>query len=208
MALSRASSQIQGNVTSISCIYNRLPVKRRYARPRGEKSVVRAGETVNIPANAPHFFQNTSERPVRLLCMCSPAGLEEFFMKVGVPVASRTAPPPKLDEAAQAAFKARAEALAPRYRTQLFKARRELATVTRVEATASLPIQTDHLPQGRGARFYRNQVGHGLSLLSTIMYFIVLNLRVPICEVRSLMPPNRFLRLWTGQGDHGGISQG
>jgi quercetin dioxygenase-like cupin family protein len=88
---------------------------------RGEKSVVRAGETVNIPANAPHFFQNASERPVRLLCMCSPAGLEEFFMKVGVPVASRTAPPPKLDEAAQAAFKAKAEALAPRYRTQILK---------------------------------------------------------------------------------------
>lgn len=88
---------------------------------RGEKSVVRAGETVNIPANAPHFFQNASERSVRLLCMCSPAGLEEFFMKVGVPVASRTAPPPKLDEAAQAAFKAKAEALAPRYRTQILK---------------------------------------------------------------------------------------
>jgi quercetin dioxygenase-like cupin family protein len=88
---------------------------------RGEKSVVRAGETVNIPANAPHFFQNASERPVRLLCMCSPSGQEEFFMKLGVPVESRTAPPPKLDEAAQAAFKAKAEALAPQYRTELLK---------------------------------------------------------------------------------------
>ncbi len=62
---------------------------------------------------APHFFQNTSERPVRLLCMCSPAGQEEFFMKVGVPVASRTTTPPKLDEAGQASFKAKAEALNP-----------------------------------------------------------------------------------------------
>ncbi len=88
---------------------------------RGEKSVVRAGETVNIPANAPHFFQNASERPVRLLCMCSPAGQEEFFMEVGIPVASRTTPPPKLDEAAQAAFKAKAEALAPRYQTELLQ---------------------------------------------------------------------------------------
>jgi quercetin dioxygenase-like cupin family protein len=86
---------------------------------RGEKSVVRAGETVNIPANAPHFFQNASERPARMLCMCSPAGQEEFFMKLGVPVASRTAPPPPLDEAGQAAFKAKAEALAPHYRTEL-----------------------------------------------------------------------------------------
>jgi quercetin dioxygenase-like cupin family protein len=88
---------------------------------RGEKSVVRAGETVNIPANAPHFFRNASERPARMLCMCSPAGQEEFFMKLGVPVASRTAPPPKLDEAGQAAFKAKAEALAPQYRTELLQ---------------------------------------------------------------------------------------
>lgn len=86
---------------------------------RGEKSTVRTGETVNIPANAPHFFQNVSEQPVRLLCMCSPAGQEEFFMEVGVPVASRTTPAPKLDEAAQAKFKARAEALAPKYRSEL-----------------------------------------------------------------------------------------
>jgi quercetin dioxygenase-like cupin family protein len=86
---------------------------------RGEKSTVRAGETVNIPANAPHAFTNASDRPARLLCMCSPAGQEEFFMAVGVPVDSRTAPPPELDEAAQAAFVAKAQELAPRYRTEL-----------------------------------------------------------------------------------------
>jgi quercetin dioxygenase-like cupin family protein len=45
---------------------------------RGEKSVVRAGETLNIPANAPHSFTNASDRPARLLCMCSPSGQEEF----------------------------------------------------------------------------------------------------------------------------------
>src|ERR1700677_4525716 len=55
---------------------------------RGAKSVVRAGETVNIPANAPHAFRNRSEQPARLLCICPPAGLEEFFMAVGIPVAS------------------------------------------------------------------------------------------------------------------------
>jgi quercetin dioxygenase-like cupin family protein len=88
---------------------------------RGAKTVVRAGETVNIPANAPHFFRNASARPVRLLCMCSPAGQEEFFMAVGVPVASRTEPPPELDEAAQQAFQAKAQALAPKYRTELLK---------------------------------------------------------------------------------------
>src|SRR6266403_5331546 len=84
---------------------------------RGAKSVVRAGETANIPANAPHAFRNRSGRPARLLCLCSPAGQEEYFLAVGVPVASRTTPAPKLDEAAQAALKAKAEALASRYRT-------------------------------------------------------------------------------------------
>ena len=86
---------------------------------RGAKSVVRAGETVNIPANAPHAFRNRSERPARLLCLCSPPGQEEFFMAVGVPVASRTAPAPKLDAAAEAALKSKVEALATKYRTEL-----------------------------------------------------------------------------------------
>lgn len=86
---------------------------------RGEKQIVRAGETVNIPANAPHFFTNASDRTVRLLCMCSPAGQEEFFMEVGVPVTGRTVPPPKLSEDEQAAFKEKAAALAPKYRTEL-----------------------------------------------------------------------------------------
>jgi quercetin dioxygenase-like cupin family protein len=86
---------------------------------RGAKSVVRAGETVNIPANAPHAFRNRSERPARLLCLCSPPGQEDFFMAVGIPVASRTAPAPKLDAAAEAALKAKIEALATQYRTEL-----------------------------------------------------------------------------------------
>jgi len=85
---------------------------------RGEKSIARAGETVNIPANAPHQFQNKSEKAARLLCICSPAGQEEFFIEVGVPVASRTMPPPKLDEAAQAALKAKSQALAAKYKTE------------------------------------------------------------------------------------------
>jgi quercetin dioxygenase-like cupin family protein len=86
---------------------------------RGEKSVVRAGETINIPANAPHCFTNTSEQAVRLLCVCAPAGQEELFAQVGVPLMNRTAPPPKLDTAGQAAFIKRALELAPKYRTEL-----------------------------------------------------------------------------------------
>ena len=46
---------------------------------RGAKSALRSGETVNIPANAPHQFRNVSGRAARLLCLCSPAGQDEFF---------------------------------------------------------------------------------------------------------------------------------
>src|SRR4249920_1948571 len=86
---------------------------------RGVSAVATAGETINVPANAPHVFRNISDRPARLLCLCSPAGQEEFFKEVGVPVAHRTDAPPALDEAATAAFIAKAIALAPKYRTEL-----------------------------------------------------------------------------------------
>jgi len=86
---------------------------------RGKKSVVRAGDTVNIPANASHRFHNVSANPARLLCICSPAGQENFFIEVGTPVATRTTPPPKLDEKQQAEFIQKVIALAPKYRTEL-----------------------------------------------------------------------------------------
>ncbi len=88
---------------------------------RGTTVVVHAGETIHIPANAPHQFRNSSAQAARLLCICSPAGQEEFFLEVGVPVATRTTPPPKLDEAAQAAFLAKVLALAPKYRTEMLR---------------------------------------------------------------------------------------
>ena len=86
---------------------------------RGQHSVARAGETVNVPANAPHAFTNASDRRARLLCICSPPGQENFFLAVGYRVATRTEPPPELDPAARAAFIARSRALAPQYRTEL-----------------------------------------------------------------------------------------
>ncbi|HXN98190.1 MAG TPA: cupin domain-containing protein [Candidatus Acidoferrales bacterium] len=88
---------------------------------RGEKRIVRAGETVNIPANAPHQFHNASSKPVRMLCVCSPAGQEEFFKEVGTPVATRTTAPPKVDAAQEAAFIGKVIELAPKYRTELLK---------------------------------------------------------------------------------------
>ncbi len=88
---------------------------------RGRKSTVRAGDTINIPSNAPHKFHNAASQPARMICICSPAGIDSFFAELGVPVATRTAPPPQLDEREMADFLARAMALAPRYRTELLK---------------------------------------------------------------------------------------
>jgi quercetin dioxygenase-like cupin family protein len=88
---------------------------------RGKKSIVHAGDTLNIPANSPHQFHNTSTNPVRMLCICSPAGQENFFLEVGVPVATRTTPPPRLDENEQAAFLEKVKAFAPKYRTELLR---------------------------------------------------------------------------------------
>jgi uncharacterized cupin superfamily protein len=90
---------------------------------RGATSVAGAGETINVPADAPHVFRNATDQPARLLCLCSPSGQEEFFKAVGVPVANRTEPPPALDDTAMAAFIAKAEALAPQYRTELLRPR-------------------------------------------------------------------------------------
>ncbi|HEY3988479.1 MAG TPA: cupin domain-containing protein [Acidobacteriaceae bacterium] len=88
---------------------------------RGETVTVAAGETLHIPANAPHQFRNPSVQPARVLCICSPAGQEDFFKEVGIPVATRTAPPPPLDAAAQAAFREKVAALAAKYRTELLE---------------------------------------------------------------------------------------
>ncbi|MGB7728899.1 MAG: cupin domain-containing protein [Candidatus Acidiferrum sp.] len=88
---------------------------------RGAMQTARAGETVHVPANAPHQFHNSSAQPARMLCICSPAGQEEFFLEMGVPVATRTTPPPPLDESAQAQFKSKAASLAAKYRIEFLQ---------------------------------------------------------------------------------------
>jgi quercetin dioxygenase-like cupin family protein len=88
---------------------------------RGETSTIRAGSTVNIPANAPHSFKNASGSPVRMLCMAAPAGLEDFFLEVGDLVDSRTAPP-KLTPQETAERQKKAGSLMAKYRTEIVNA--------------------------------------------------------------------------------------
>ena len=88
---------------------------------RGEKKVVKAGQTINIPANAPHCFTNISRSKARMLCMCTPAGQEDFFLEIGNQVSSRNAPAPELSEEEKVKFVKKASTLAPKYRTEILK---------------------------------------------------------------------------------------
>jgi quercetin dioxygenase-like cupin family protein len=74
-----------------------------------------AGETANIPANAPHRFNNPGDVPARLLCTAAPAGLERFFAEFGDPVPTRTSPAPPLTDAERRERLAKAAARAPDY---------------------------------------------------------------------------------------------
>jgi uncharacterized cupin superfamily protein len=85
---------------------------------RGKKVTVRAGETANVPANAPHFIHNESDKPAHVLCTSAPAGQDALFLAVGTPVPSRTSPVPKLSESDVATQRAKAQALALKYRTE------------------------------------------------------------------------------------------
>ncbi len=66
---------------------------------RGKSYSVCAGSTITVPSNALHFFKNNSGKAVRMLCVCSPPGLEDFFTALGAPVGDRTASAPQPTEA-------------------------------------------------------------------------------------------------------------
>ena len=61
----------------------------------GEQIVAKAGTFANMPVGTPHSFTNESGRPAKMLVSVAPAGLEQMFFDVGVPLAegSTTAPP-------------------------------------------------------------------------------------------------------------------
>jgi quercetin dioxygenase-like cupin family protein len=66
----------------------------------GEMVVATAGTFANMPVGTPHSFKNESDKPARMLISVAPAGLEEMFFEVGVPVeqGATTAPPPSKEE--------------------------------------------------------------------------------------------------------------
>jgi quercetin dioxygenase-like cupin family protein len=88
---------------------------------RGSKIVLRAGETVNIPANSPHRFVNTADTPARILCICSPAGAEQYFAELGASVATRTTLPPPLSAEEQVELRQKVAVLSAKYGIELLK---------------------------------------------------------------------------------------
>ena len=86
---------------------------------RGETVTLKAGDAVNIPANAPHYFRNTSGAPARFLLMTIGTGLENFFKDIGTRVATRNTPAPAMSEAEVGVFMGKAIESAPRNHMEL-----------------------------------------------------------------------------------------
>ena len=86
---------------------------------RSEKKNVNAGETVNIPRNAPHNFKNVSDKLAKMLCMCSPAGQDDFFLEVGDLVESKDSKPPELSEQEKKERLNKTIELASKYKTEI-----------------------------------------------------------------------------------------
>jgi mannose-6-phosphate isomerase-like protein (cupin superfamily) len=68
-----------------------------------ERIAARAGMFVNTPIGTPHSFKNEGGKPARMLITVAPAGFEQMFFEVGVPVpqGTTTAPPPTMEEFAK-----------------------------------------------------------------------------------------------------------
>ena len=81
----------------------------------GERVVATAGTFANMPVGTPHSFKNESDRPARMLISVAPAGLEQMFFEVGVPLdeGATTALPPTKAEIE------RMLAAAPRYGVEI-----------------------------------------------------------------------------------------
>ncbi len=77
----------------------------------GERLVATAGTFANMPVGTQHGFKNESDQCAKMLISVAPAGLEQMFFDVGLPLpdGTTTASPPTMDEVQ------RLLAAAPRY---------------------------------------------------------------------------------------------
>jgi mannose-6-phosphate isomerase-like protein (cupin superfamily) len=67
----------------------------------GDKRILATpGMFVNMPIGTPHSFKNEGNTPAKMLIMVAPAGLENMFFEMGVPLdeGSTTALPPTRED--------------------------------------------------------------------------------------------------------------
>jgi quercetin dioxygenase-like cupin family protein len=82
----------------------------------GRRTVGTAGSFMHLEPGTKHRFKNESNARARMLILVTPAGLENFFLEVGVPLSSLDDVPPPPSPAALA----RLLAAAPRYGLTIF----------------------------------------------------------------------------------------
>ena len=65
-----------------------------------EQIVATAGMFANMPVGTEHSFKNLSGKPAKMLVLVAPAGIEQMFFEVGVPLAqgATSAPLPTKEE--------------------------------------------------------------------------------------------------------------
>ncbi|HWB01085.1 MAG TPA: cupin domain-containing protein [Pirellulales bacterium] len=81
----------------------------------GQQHVAGAGTFANMPVGSLHSFTNATDKTARMILSVAPAGLEQMFFEVGVPLTADAtrAPPPSKAEIEKLV------ALAPKYGLQL-----------------------------------------------------------------------------------------
>lgn len=63
----------------------------------GEQTIVAtAGAFLHSPKGQIHSYRNITSKPAKMLCWVMPAGLEKFFVEIGVPIEGKPASPPPI----------------------------------------------------------------------------------------------------------------
>jgi quercetin dioxygenase-like cupin family protein len=79
------------------------------------QQVARPGDVAHMPRNVAHRFQNTSDRPARIVLVFTPGGIEGLFREVGKPVSDPSEHPPAITAADIAAARNAAERYGARW---------------------------------------------------------------------------------------------
>jgi mannose-6-phosphate isomerase-like protein (cupin superfamily) len=82
----------------------------------GDKRLVATpGMFANMPVGTPHSFTNAGNRPAKMLISVAPAGIENMFLEIGVPVPTGTTTAPPVTKAEVDKLRT----LAPKYGIQI-----------------------------------------------------------------------------------------